>query len=120
MLFDLSRKRGLKVVTDSAPALLSFSVDAFELNYRKIYRGIFKKPNFERSLRIRLFLKITEKGSVELAKLIEVTKIDTIAMKDVKKVHNFESGAVSESSGVPVGVSMLIGVLFYFIYFIIK
>jgi len=119
LLFQILKEKGISVA-ETSPVVVSYSVDGYSLDYRKIYRGIFKKPDFERSLRLRLFLEVKQNKTLELAKLIEVTKIDTIAMKDVRTVHNLDTGTVSESSGVPVGVSMLIGVLFYFIYFIIK
>ncbi len=120
VLFNIFKKHGITVSERPVGTQVDFKVDNFKLNYTKVYRGIFKKPDYERELKLRLFFKVTKNGLIKFAKNFEIEHVDTIAMKDVKKLHNIGEGTVSESSGVPVGVSMLIGVLFYFIYFIIK
>lgn len=120
VLFDILKKHGITVSEKPSTTQINFKIDNFKLNYTKVYKGIFKKPDYERELKLRLFVKVTRKGFVKFAKTFEIEYVDTLAMRDVKKLHTIGEGTVSESSGVPVGVSMLIGVLFYFIYFIIK
>ncbi len=120
ILFNIFKKHGIAVSEKQEETQVHFKVDNFKLNYTKVYRGVFKKPDYERELKLRLFLKVIKNGTIEFAKTFEIEHVDTIAMKNVKRLHNIGEGTVSESSGVPVGVSMLIGVLFYFLYFIIK
>ncbi len=120
VIFNILKKHRIIVSEKPTKTWLNFKVDNFKITYSKIYRGIFKKPDYERELQLRLFVKITQNGIIRFTRTFEIEHVDTIAMKDVKKLHNMGEGTVSESSGVPVGVSMLIGILFYFIYFIIK
>jgi len=118
VVFNTLKNRGITVVEKPGAREFYYRIEFFDLKYRKLYQGLFKKPRYERSLKIRIFVKIKEKGSLKLVKNIEIEYADTLSMERAKKLHNM--GTLSESSGVPAGVSMLIGVIFYFLYFIIK
>jgi len=118
VVFNALQRKGLVITDRPGGSELFYRIEFFDLKYKKLYQGIFKKPEFERDLKIRVFVKIKENGIIKLVRNIEIEHVDTLAMERAKKLHNM--GTLSESSGVPAGVSMLIGVLFYFLYFIIK
>ncbi len=118
VIFNTLKKHGFAITEQPDGTEFFYRIEFFDLKYKKLYQGIFKKPGFERDLKLRVFVKIKENSSLKLVKNIEIEHVDTLTMDEAKKLHNM--GTLSESSGVPAGISMLIGVIFYFLYFIIK